>query len=782
MLRNTCPGRERQVPGAPSSEVSNGWGLVAIRRYMWSPGKLLVLAALLASYACGSDGGGCGGCDCAANSPYPAQAPAVDNAVQVRLARPGLDFIENNLDAIVGDLLGTGLTFCVPEGQDPRLCDVRTCPSTGELGCELSLEIEDVQIDAVEPNQLNVTVTIGGLDPMTDFLEVNLLSNCLIRLGTDNGLPATLTATLVTDPTTGDVSVEIDPNSIAIDFDRLTIDIDGATILDFVICEGIDLATELDFLREILFGVVDGLLGDMIGPLLNEFLCLPCEQQADCPNGSQCADLDGTMTCVEVATGQCVPQPLGIETLVDLGALLSSVSPGLEAELNVLVKANGLAKSVNGGATIGFRGGTYADKAECVPVVPPPLQLSVPESTVLQGNMTPAGQPFHVGVGISKAFFDEALWGVFNSGALCLAVGTEVSDFISTGTFGLFLPSLGDLTDGNAPMLLRFEPSEPPTMNIGAGTIDPDTGELIEPLLTLVWPNLNIDFFAFIDQRMVRLFTLNTTLELPLGLAIGEEGLEILLPDDLGDLFQTVDVRNSEILTETPESLEATFPSLIDVALGLLGGDLLSPIALPDLAGFQLEVVELTGIEGNSMMGLFANLSLAPDGMNAEIPRTYVEAALVDLDLPDPALTQRHGVFDEEYRVASLIDDRPVADHRSAGHLSRRARTRRGRVQLAPRWRHVDGLATRQCHRRRSRATAASGPAHGRNPCSPTWTGSFGQPCTNRRHHRHRFRAAVARSDSCRRPHRARGLGQGQPAKRAALFAPHRRGCMVGLG
>jgi len=672
--RDASGGLPQQQPAIGPRGPAERWVIEMDSQHqgtVWSSHRAWWLLLALSLFACsgGGGGGGCGGgCGgCGRTVPYPATAPSVENGIQARISRPGLDFIEDNAGGVVDQFLDTGLTFCAPQASSPvPMCWARTCPSTGETGCELSLSIDDVQLDAVDPGTIRATVTIGGLDQSEDFLEVQLLSECVVKLGTENnaGLPASLDVIFQVDPVTRDIALKVDTDNIQIDFDRLDIGIaplDPNDIGAIIVCGGVDLLTGLGFVRDLLFGVIQGQLDSLIQPLIGDFLCRTCETNADCPQGNACVTNDaGTNVCWDAAQDVCVPLLLGLEGELDFGALLASVSPGLEALLLYQIKAFGYADALNQGLSIGVKGGTYADKAECVPTVPPPSTAPVAHSPVLEGNLAPDGQPFHIGLGVSEAFFDEALWGVFNSGGLCLSIGTATSDFITTGTFATLLPSLRGLTGGrNTPMIIQLAPQQPPTIDVGSGELDAD-GNIINPLLTLHWDNLNLEFHAFFNERYVRIFTLNTDLVVPLGLDATDEGI-IPVIGDLTDAFARLEVRDSELLEEEASFLEALLPSIVSLALPLLGDSLSQPIALPEFSGFRIVLRDgsFTGIENNTMLGVFVNLAFA-SGMNLEgLPPVDTNAWVVDLSLPDPALLTARPDMTEQERVLALFDARP---------------------------------------------------------------------------------------------------------------------------
>ncbi|MEO1267136.1 MAG: hypothetical protein AAFX99_03495, partial [Myxococcota bacterium] len=601
----------------------------------------------------------------------------MERGIQVRVSSHALDFVEDNLDAIIGQFLDTGLTFCIPDGSG--LCEVRTCPSTGETGCELSAEILEVQINTVEPSSVTATVTLGGLSPEEDFIDLSLpllggSIDCIVRLDTrETGISASLVASFTTDPLNGNLSIDINPDDISIDnFSSSNYDIDSNGDLGDVIACGLAQGlASIGGVSDLILGIgldqLDGLLGSLDG-----VLCQSCENSDGCPEGSSCGDTDNGTFCINNETSECVAAPLGFEGVVDLGSLLASVTPGLEAELAVQLKAADYVESINGGLTAAARGGTFADKSECVPMVPPPNVSTVPISQTLTGNTRPDGEPFQIGIGVSKAFVDEALWGTFNSGALCLAVGSDLSDFISTSTFSLLLQSLGELTKGkNSPMILKIQPAEPPTAVFGAGTIDPESGALIEPLLTVNWDNVTIDVHAFFNERYVRLFSYNLDLSLPLALEVTDAGLVPVL-GDIANGITRVEARNAGILKEDPDTLASLLPSLIGVALPLLGDSLTSPIEIPEIEGFVLVLDQgsLTAIEGGEMLGVFANLALASDDQNSPTFKLDTEARLVDVALPPEELINHDPrVMTIKDRIDGLIAARPVVMIEASAHL-----------------------------------------------------------------------------------------------------------------
>src|SRR5262249_48325112 len=160
-----------------------------------------------------------------------------------------------------------------------------------------------------------------------------------------------------------------------------------------------------------------------------------------------------------------------------------------------------------------------------------------------------------------------------------------------------------DLLHGEtAQLVLGLRPQKRPILTLGAGTFTTGpSGEKVidEPLINIVFPQLQIDFFAMVDQRFIRVFTLQTDLTLPIGLDVDDMGQIIPVLGDLGDGFQNISVTNSELLVETPTEIANKFPTILSIAVPFLA-DSLGAIALPEIAGLRITLAPggITSVEG----------------------------------------------------------------------------------------------------------------------------------------------------------------------------------------
>jgi len=79
-------------------------------------------------------------------------------------------------------------------------------------------------------------------------------------------------------------------------------------------------------------------------------------------------------------------------------------------------------------------------------------------------------------------------------------------------------------------------------------------------------PDLSLDFYALVQGRWLRLFTLVADVEIPVSL--DAQGGSRLVPviGDLSSGVRNVRAENAEILAEDPAQLAALLPTLLDLA------------------------------------------------------------------------------------------------------------------------------------------------------------------------------------------------------------------------
>ncbi len=407
-------------------------------------------------------------------------------------------------------------------------------------------------------------------------------------------------------------------------------------------------------MKSLLIGQVVGSLQTSIQGALDGTTCQGCSAgDPTCPQlataTSTCA-VDATTgedagTCLDDGTGKCVPAVLGFEGRLVAAKLLPGLGAPEEAQLDLSVAAGGTA-SCDTGINLGMRGGALeARVADCV------VPTAAPALTALSPPAFDVGAPvggYDLGLSVSRQFVDQVLHHTEQSGTLCLSMSSDTVPLLTSGLFTPIIPSLGKLVgDGvDVPMRVALRPSAAPKVAFGAGTYDPDTKKPIDPLLTVTLNGLNVDFYALLDDRQVRLFTLTADVSVPLSLVF--EGCATLTPaiGDLTGAVTNVQASNSEIVAENLEALESLIPAFIGLAEPALSSGI-QPFELPPFGDFKLKVVAakgLTPIAGTPKfehLGLYAKLLRSTAACALTGPTTH--ATLARSELPRPEQMRAHG-------------------------------------------------------------------------------------------------------------------------------------------
>jgi hypothetical protein len=617
-------------------------------------------------FACAGDTGGdagCGGCGDGCGAPAEGAAAyefegtidehVVMQGAQVHVSQRGFDFLAGNLGGLVGGVLGggeesegTSIDICLPENDNLALgiglCDDGRLCDDGTAGCQLSIEfacrpcsvssdcpdsafcdggvcqptgggecIPDITLEAVpgEPSDLlRATISLS----LNEVLRTtSLIEDCDLTLSTSaEGLPVTANVYFDVGGAPWErVSIRVPADEIDLNLESLDIDLDDGFLC--AIGNGF-----ISVLRSALNGLISGFIADPLNAAVEPLLCVACDAETLCPVASTCDDAG--ICRIDGGGGACAPIALGIETEVALGDLLAAFAPGIEADLGVLAYLANYADS-NGpvdadldyyGLDLALQAGFFAGQDACVPFVPPPSTTRVPKSDELNAALTPAGEEFAIGIGISRSALDLAGWAAFRSGVLCLQVDSSLASQISTGTFALLIPSLGELAQGdNRPMYIELRPQEPPNFVFGAGTVDED-GNILDPLITLRIDNLDLDFYAVVEDRFTRVLTLNVDVAVPLALDVNETGQIVVVLGDLANAIERVEASNAQLLAAADvEQVAVLLPGLISAVLPALGGDLIPPIDIPAFSGISIAIPSggFTSVDENEMLAIFAD-------------------------------------------------------------------------------------------------------------------------------------------------------------------------------
>ncbi|MBT8495555.1 MAG: hypothetical protein KJO07_21075, partial [Deltaproteobacteria bacterium] len=542
-----------------------------------------ILWAALFAMASGCTGGGCSGCafEELPEGGLPA-AQTVEGGAQVRITETGFETIEGLIVALLDDAIGSGFQLGSQEIFDIGFQSVDICPN----GCDLGLTINDF---ITQINQANDSLTVGANFDANG--ELVLSASGLFNTS------CTLTATVTDAVVSFDLGVRINNGSGELELYSENVNelslgntsANGCGVLGDVIDLGFDLLGSVtDFLT--------GQLSFLFQPILNPIIDLLLEQ--------------------------FLPDPLGLEGVLDMGALLADFSPSTDATLETKLIPGGYADIVNNGLSIGMISGFNSDRDPstrngdeasepvfCVPAMPAPnfaaaphLLTTTPRNYGNPFSLQPAdeflGSPDPAGtdilLGASETMLDQLGHHLVTGGTLCLSVSTEAIPQFNLGIIGLVVPSFSELgnDDGTNPLKLVIRPLEAVDFEIGEGT---DT----DPAIKININDLEIDFYAFIFERWVRGFTIRLNAQIGIDLEFTTDGsgnpavLPILSGLDADDLQITV--LNEDFLRESAAELEAVFPTLLDLALPLVTSAL-GEITLPDFGGFTLDNLSLTKV------------------------------------------------------------------------------------------------------------------------------------------------------------------------------------------
>jgi hypothetical protein len=579
------------------------------------------------------------------------------NSLQARITPDGFTYISNNFGEIVKVLFPSGLTFDIPYQNLGSVAgnDIELCPNgssgnplaPGQCGshdgnagqCRATVTINNMTIAPDAPANIKITADI-----QIDTNEIRVKSSnrpfeciflgtidCGIKYCTDRSSPPNMvidTKIAFTLDTTFWELLSFDATDVnGVTLDDQDLEIFGENTCGDVWCG----LANVGFIKGILVGFINGQLKGLITSQIANFKCRSCTDSTDCPGTSHCK----SSKCVADADeAHCVPPLFGMEGRASLATALGSLGNfGIPADASVDVFAGaGGRVSADSGFNVGILGGTEGSAhALCVPTLPAPTIPALAdvdfdgEAAKIKTDGIADLAGYHVGLSVAQPYMNKGAWSAFDAGGLCIGLGSDFTSFLSTGTFKAFLNSLGDLAPDDAPMLIALRPKQPPTITVGRGlyTTDPQGNRVLdEPLLTLGFPKLNMDFYAFIQERMVRLFTLTMDVNLPLGLDVvtdkvtGEQQLAPVL-GKLDQLVTNVTGSNSEILAEDPAVLAQLIPAVIGLVQPMLSGAL-KPISLPAINGFQLEVKAINGVVPASQakqydnLGIFAGIKVKP--------------------------------------------------------------------------------------------------------------------------------------------------------------------------
>lgn len=342
---------------------------------------LLPAVFVVAISSCDSGGFACS-CMDGSMEPIPGGFPTedlVENAAQARLTPHAITFLEENVDTLIGMFMPDGLDFPIdPTTQNIALVgDVDICHPSG---CTAHAEILSMDIVPTPPDTLHAVAQvhfwIEGSMPLDIHFGLLCLCwddcECAVEFDTArSGVPyntLSLNVVFSIDPTTGYTAIDVGGAAIEDEIEDGDIDITNRNFCGLAVCN------IANWLKGLLIDQMVTPLIDTLDETMAEITCMTCGD-AGCPAGSTCSGTDPGDICIWDSSGECVPMLLGMESRMDVGSLLASISPGAEGIVDLAVVAGGYAQVTTDAVNLGVLGGLEAlEHNTCVAIGPVPCE------------------------------------------------------------------------------------------------------------------------------------------------------------------------------------------------------------------------------------------------------------------------------------------------------------------------------------------------------------------------------------------------------------------------
>ena len=257
------------------------------------------------------------------------------------------------------------------------------------------------------------------------------------------------------------------------------------------------------------------------------------------------------------------------------GLDLSSRADLLGADLNIELSPTRI-QTENGGLTIGL-GSTLSlngGNEGCVDYenIPVPEEQDWP---TFDGIALDSTMQYHAGVFVGRHFVDQLMYLAWASGALCIDV-EELTGLVLTGeaVAAFFGEEVGEVV-GSEPVELILRPSTPPVTYF-----DDDQPPILAQLSAF-----KLDLIAPIDERKIRLLTIDIDVDIEIFAELIDNGLVLELPLSEESFFLTE--AYSEFI---PSGYSEGVPNLLGVAMDGFAPDLPS-LSLPSILGISLEAL-----------------------------------------------------------------------------------------------------------------------------------------------------------------------------------------------
>lgn len=476
--------------------------------------RLWLLAGLCAF---GCDGGidlGLAGCDGLEDAPFPrGEINTIERGATAVMTAAGTEFLIGERERLAGLLLDVD-----PDGW-VRLDLPPVETGSDRLGIGLralrvafDLRAAEIALDFVDdPARIRLAVRDARLRFESGEVWIGVGGNggCTLENGAERGTPGAhfLNASIVVDlfPSVDQIgrlglAVTVE-TPVVEDLDiELGFDPDLPECSDFgtafeceVACGASDLGADI---IELLYGLFDEQLNTLIAPVIEGIA------------NDLIAGLTDKPIAIEGALGAALLADL-LPIPLDAHRLLFSAAPSPEG---FTLRTAG-ARGDGLGLTLDI--GLDALDHPCVPPTGRAPALEAGPTPTLTGY-DHQGEVYQLGLSVSQALLNRALWTVRRSGLLCLAVDTDqiealTGQAVDTAALGLFLPGLTRLAGGPRPMMIALDPRVEAD-DFPLVTLRPvvDDGGVPQLGLDVALPDLGVELYAYLEDRWTRVFAART--------------------------------------------------------------------------------------------------------------------------------------------------------------------------------------------------------------------------------------------------------------------------------
>lgn len=391
-------------------------------------------------------------------------------------------------------------------------------------------------------------------------------------------------------------------------------------------------------------------------------------------------------------------QPIAVADRIDLAVLAEGAVPSSSHEAGFNIQPSGNAFDVNCPSGMDCANSKGMDLilktgVEAAPSQPQTLAIPHPCVRTIQGSDfinlyggvdfelttqpepltgTFDGESYHFAASIAEPSANQGLFGVYNTGALCVEVSsdtvyqlTEGAFLLSAGTIDLLTEGkLRQYTDPSAPAIISLAPNEPPIITMGSGV-----GE--DGHLNISWKKVDISFYVLMYERFTRVFSVQSDISLSTAVFFRPE-------DDVLEfaIVQGPTVDNfSEVFNELLPgvSFSEVLESLVGLAFDALLSDGLNvDIDIADIFTDALGVplyLDFKGIETlpstePEFLNVYVSLTEDTPSQNRIPMGTGTKPSVIPgslyLDLPTEARSETPGMIrpSGEVKIQGHVDDR----------------------------------------------------------------------------------------------------------------------------